>query len=502
MATAGRKGDLMKNASKQTLERLTRGLCIIGILSLCAPSLAHASSLPKMYPTYEYQGSWEDIGKQTALHFGDTIMYTSIVFNIFMSIGADETLAYYDEVKELIPDSIKQQMEGIAQGMSLYWSIPYETAWQWVLITNLGFDILNKHHLEEEAAGCTAFAFHSDAGTFLCHNTDNSAANVDLGSLIHYIPDNGDYSFLSLFSPAFVGAALAINEKGLALTYNVGGRNKNPGAGLTVLFKTREVMATCGSLSEAVDSFTALLDNGGMYGYSTSNFLIVDFNDGSMARIQVCGDEIRVTYGQELKQGITCLGFTNEFDDDFSPRSQSDLEKASVISSQARYARLMELLPSFEKYDIETCWKILTDSSNGEPTNDTICRRGDSTITTMANIFTDTTAYYTIGPPCEYLVTYDKPIEINLEQILIPSITGIVTAMGNPLPHAKVVLEAASADGINLKTYTDADGHYEFNNVESGTYRIQVTKFSHLPKRVNVQYQEGNEETLDINLLF
>lgn len=487
---------------KKRLGTVTRLLCIVGILFCCTAAFAQTSSLPRMYPTYAYQGTWEDIGKQTALHFGDTIIYTSIIFNNFMSIGAEETLAYYDEVKELIPDSIKQQMEGIAQGLSLYWSVSYETAWQWVLITNLGFDILNKHKLEDEATGCTAFAFHSDAGTFLCHNTDNTAANLKLGSLIHYIPDNGDYSFLSFFSPAFVGAALAINEKGLGLTYNVGGRNKNPGAGLTVLFKTREVMATCGSLTEAIDSFTSLFDNGGMYGYSTANFLIVDFNDASMARIQVCADEVKITYGQELKEGITYIGFTNEFDDDFSPRSESDLAKTSVISSQARYARLMEILPGFEKYDIETCWKILTDSSNGEPTNDTICRRGDSTITTMANIFTDATAYYTIGPPCEYLSIYDDPMAVTLKQILMPAVKGAVTALGKPLSHTRVVLESDSTEGITLKTYTDANGLYEFNNLPTGTYTIKAGKFPHLPRRVNMQYQEGNEETLDINLLF
>jgi hypothetical protein len=448
----------MKNPMKKRLEAFIWTLCLGGVLFWCPASFAQTAALPRMYPTYAYQGSWEDIGKQTALHFGDTIMYTGIIFNNFMGIGADETLAYYDEVKEFIPDSLQQQMEGIAQGLNLYWSVPYETAWQWVLIANLGFDILGKHKLDDEATGCTAFAFHSDAGTFLCHNTDNTAANLKLGSLIHYIPDNGDYSFISFFSPAFVGAALAVNEKGLALTYNVGGRNKNPGAGLTVLFKTREVMASCGSLSEAVDSFTTFLDNGGMYGYATANFLIVDFNDASMARIQVCGDEIRVTYGQQLKEGITCIGFTNEFDEDFSPRAESDLAKTSVISSRARYARLKELLPAFEKYDIETCWKILTDSSNGEPTNDTICRRGDSTITTLANIFTDTTAYYTIGPPCEYLSIYDTPIAVNLKQIILPSIKGAVSALGKPLPNTRVVLESASTEGITLKTYTDTNG--------------------------------------------
>jgi predicted choloylglycine hydrolase len=455
-----------------------------------------------MYPTVSCQGSWQEIGMQTARQFGDTIIYTGFVFNTFMGIGAEETSAYYDEIKDLIPLSIRQQMEGLAQGLSQYWSTPYDRAWEWVLIANLGFDIMNKHTLDKEEAGCTAFALHSGAGTFLCHNTDNSSANVDLGSLIYYQPDNGEYAFLSFFSPAFVGAALAVNDQGLAVTYNVGGRNKNPAAGLTVLLKTREAMATCASVAEAVESFQSFLDAGGTYGYSTSNFLFVDFKDSSMARIQVCSREIKVTYGRELKPGVTYIGYTNEFDDDFSQRTEADLAKSSVISSQARYKRLMELLPAFETYDLETCWEILTDKSGGESDNNTICRRGQSTITTIANIFTADTAYYAVGPPCEYLSQYGSPMAVNLAQKISPSIAGAVTALGRPLSQAQVSLEGLSVPGLAMKTCTDEHGGYLFNNLPPGTYRLRVKKFPHLTKRVVVEIQEGVPQTVNINLLF
>ena len=339
-------------------------------------------------------------------------------------------------------------------------------------------------------------------GTFLCHNTDNSSANVDLGSLIYYQPDNGDNAFLSFFSAAFVGAALAVNDKGLAVTYNVGGRNKQPAAGLTVLLKTREVMATCCSVAEAVESFQTFLDAGGTYGYSTANFLFVDFKDSSMARLQVCSNEIKVTYGQPLKPGVTCIGYTNEFDADFSPRTEADLAKTSVISSQARYKRLMELLPGFEKYDLETCWEILTDSSGGKSDNNTICRRGQSTITTIANIFTADTAYYAVGPPCEYLSQYGAPMAVNMAQKVQPSCAGQVTALGRPLAHVQVVLESTSAKGMTLKTYTNENGAYLFNNLESDTYRVRVKKFPHFPGRRVVDFQKGQQQTVDINLLF
>ena len=476
--------------------------CICGIFLFCTAPAVPAVSLPRMYPTCAYQGSWKEIGKQTTRHFGDTIIYTGMVFNTFMSIGAEETLAYYDEVKGLIPAAIQEQMEGLAQGLNEYWSIPYDRAWEWVLIANLGFDIMNKHNLDKEVQGCTAFALQSDAGTFLCHNTDNSSANVDLGSLIYYQPDNGDNAFLSFFSAAFVGAALAVNDQGLAVTYNVGGRNKQPAAGLTVLLKTREVMATCYSVAEAVESFQSFLDAGGTYGYSTANFLFVDFKDSSMARLQVCSNEIKVTYGQPMKPGVTCIGYTNEFDADFSPRTEADLAKTSVISSQARYKRLMELLPGFEKYDLETCWEILTDSSGGKSDNNTICRRGQSTITTIANIFTADTAYYAVGPPCEYLSQYGAPMAVSMAQKVQPSVRGTVTALGRPLAHVQVVLESTSVKGMTLKTYTNESGSYLFNNLESDTYRVRVKKFPHFPGRRVVDFQKGQQQTVDINLLF
>jgi len=264
-----------------------------------------------------------------------------------------------------------------------------------------------------------------------------------LTNFVHWLPSSNLFNHsLGRRKSNTGGASLAINEKGLALVYNVGGRNKNPMAGLPMLLKTRQIMTESDNLTQAVDSFTDFLDAGGTYGYATCNFLLVDFKDASMVRLQVCSDEIKVTYGQELKEGVTWLGHTNEFDNDFSPRSIEDLEKTSVLSSRARYERLMEILPAFDTYDLETCWEILNDSSGGESTNDTICRRGEKTVTTIANIFTEHTGYYTVGPPCEYLSMYDGPVTIDHDQPVKPSITGTVKIWGIlPLVRATVTLK-------------------------------------------------------------
>ncbi len=474
-------------------------IVVINLALLSCPA-AETEPLPRMYPTFSFEGSWEEIGKQTALRFRDTVILTGFVFENFIGINADTALSYYEEIEDIIPATIKEQMRGMALGLSEYWNISYANAWERTLIVNFGIDILNKNKYDPPDDGCTAFAFHSADGTFLCHNTDNSKSNLEMGSLIHYMPDNGDNAFISFFAPAFVGVSLAINDKGLALTYNVGGQNKNPAPGLPVLFKTREVMATSDNLTQAVDMFTDFLDEGHLYGYGTANFLLVDFNNATMARLQVCSDDIKVTYGRPLegKEGVTCLAFTNDFDEDFSTRDPDNINESSL----ERYERLLEILPGFEKYDIRTCWEMLSDTAGGDPTDNTICRRGEKTITTLTNIFTASTAYYTVGPPCEYFTMYDEPMSLVLDHGVKPSISGTVTALGRPLDRARVILKSDSNQGVEQTTYTDSTGLYAFNNLVEGTYRLQVNKFFHLPAMMSVDYQTGEEKQVDIKLLF
>ena len=401
-------------------------------------------------------------------------------------------------------------MKGLALGLNEYWSIPYDIAWKWVLIINFGFDLRNKNNIEKAALddkalneeACTAFAFHSVEGTFLSHNTDNIKSSMEPATLLHLVPDNGDNSFFTFFTPGFVGASLAVNSQNLALTYNVGGNNKNPMAGMPGLLKAREVMATCDTVAEAVKSFKSGLEAGGTYGYATTNFLIVDLDNGTMVRIQVCSDEIKVTYGKELKPGVKYIAFTNEFDDDFSPRPAEDLELEKVISSMTRYERLMELLSTYDKYDLKTCWDILNDTSGGEADYYTICRDdGDSHLTTMAHIFTATTSYYTVGPPCQYLAKYDA-MSFDSQDPVKSSTTGTVSARGRSLAKAKITLKSLDEQGLELKTYSAIDGTFTFNNLVPGRYRIKASKFFHFPRSITVDFDGQTPVDTNIKLLF
>jgi len=87
-------------------------------------------------------------------------------------------------------------------------------------------------------------------------------------------------------------------------------------------------------------------------------------------------------------------------------------------SSWERLEKLLAILTQFDTSDLDTCWEILSDTNGGEPNNNTICRKGYRTVTTVTNIFTKNKFYYTLGRPCEYLDIYDGPNVIDFSQLV------------------------------------------------------------------------------------
>ena len=128
-----------------------------------------------------------------------------------------------------------------------------------------------------------------------------------------------------------------------------------------------------------------------------------------MAKIQVRSEKVKLTYGEELKPGVTYLASTNHFDEDF----RSDDPDYYYESSFKRYERLMELLPALETYDAESCWTILTDHGDGEPDNNTISRDGSSTGTTVSRVFTADTMILHHRKAPHLSGTNNKPIAID-----------------------------------------------------------------------------------------
>jgi len=374
------------------------------------------NNIPMFNRFSSFKGSYEEMGRQVAHTFPDIIIYVADVFSI-IGVNSQVAQGYYDAIEDIIPDSIKAHMRGMAFGLTEVRPFSYETSWDIVVVGSL---FLNALKIADTAAstelpGCTAFAVASEAGTFLCHNTDNQKGNEHFGAAMYFEPNNGDNSYIHLFSPAFVDVGLGLNDKGLGITYNVGNPNVNATIGLPVLFMVRYVMEKASTLEEATEYFTDFIDNGNNYGHGGAIFLLVDFKDSSMAKIQVRSEKVKVTYGEELKPGVTYISSTNHFDEDFRDDPEYYYE-----SSWKRFERLMEILPQFDIYDLETCWTILSDHGDGEPNNNTISRSGSSTGTTLTNIFTADKVYYTTGMPHEYLDIYGEPVVIDFKSQIIP----------------------------------------------------------------------------------
>ena len=362
------------------------------------------NNIPMFSRYASFEGSYYEIGRQVAHTFPDLIIYLADIFTI-LGVTPLDAQDYYDAIVDLIPQSIKDHIEGMAVGLTEVRPFSYQTARDMIMVNSFAIELVNA----PEPTGCTAFAVSSAAGTFLAHNTDGQKTSEHMNAVMYYKPDNGDNSYVHLFTPGFVDVGLGLNDKGLGITFNLGGPNINATVGLPVLYMVRYVMEKATNLTEAINYFSDFLDTpGNYYGTSGAIMLLVDFNDSSMATIQVRSEKIKVTYGQELKPGVTFVAGTNYFLGDFNEDPDYYYE-----SSFLRLERLLEILPQFETYDLETCLTILSDHGDGEANNNTISRDGGFTITTVLNIFTYDKVYYTLGIPHEYLETYPGPIIIN-----------------------------------------------------------------------------------------
>jgi len=430
----------------------------------------------------ELKGSWHNIGRQVSQYFPEDVYGGAVLFSQAMGIPADEAREYYNQVESMIPADIKEELTGMAEGLADYYNFTPDYAWDLILIWNFGFDIFTKQQLEplDQAGACTAFCLNSEAGMFLGHNTDNYPSAKyptaeDYGVVYNFVPANGDQSFLHFFAPGFAGVVLAINESGIGVTFNVGRPNKDYTFGLPVTFMIREAVAKSRTLDEAIEYFQDFQEQGGHYAHQGANIIITDFKSKSMARLQITSGDMRVTYGQQLKPGVTYVACTNHFDDDFSPLSEAAKLDASNVSSISRYQRLMELLQQQTTYDLNACWTILTDHGDTTPNNKTICRKTPYTATTITNIFTSDKAYYTLGVPCEYLPYYGEPQTVDLKQIIKPAIAGAVKGLFFlPVAKAKITIEGVSVDGIKHSMCTRWNGKFAFNNLPAGTYNITI----------------------------
>lgn len=458
-----------------------------------------SDKIPKFAAVETYSGSWYEIGWQIAHTSPDLILSLG---EIMWAVGVtpEEALYYYNHpnVYPFISDSIKSHMQGMIDGLTDVRPISPAYATTIVMISSFALDAMYLTSTEEDS-GCTAFAVSSDNGTFLCHNTDGRKEILDYLQTMIFKPNNGDNSYLSFYSPGYVDLSLAINDKGIGITFNSGNPKVNMEIGLPVLFMARKVMEKASTLDEAVSLFTDHIDAGNNFGYVGAILLVVDFNNGSMAKIQVCSGAIDVKYGEELKTGVTYVRTANHFTDDFTQDPSYYYE-----SSWERLARLEHLLDNATSYGLGTCWNILRDHANSNPDNN-ISRKGPSNRTNISNIFTADTAFYTLGVPHEYYEVYGTTQQVSLSELSTLIRLASFTAVPKFFKVAVQWATEAEIDnaGFNLYRAESKDGIYTKINkqiIPADGSAIQGASYEYLDRDVqNGKTYWYKLEDIDLN---
>lgn len=372
------------------------------------------NGIEKFAPVKSFTGSWYEIGRQVGQTFPDNIIQFGEIMSDVLSYVAPEGWTpqiLYDTTLEWIPQSVQQHMQGMAMGITEVRPLSYAMAWDLVLTQNMAIELINMGNNMEtvptpEVVACTAFGVASPAGSFLGHNTDAQSPGYNINAIMYWKPTNGDYAYLTMDPPGWADVAFGLNEKGIAVTMNAGNPNTDAVMGMYANFLIRYSMEHAATLEEAVGMFEDHIAAGNTFSPTGVIIHYMDFNQNTMAKIQLRSEAIEVTYGQQSESSATYIGSANHFVGDFSPDPDYYYE-----SSEERYNRLMELMEQVQTFDLKGSWSILSDTNGGEPNNNTISRSS----TVFGTIMTANGIYYTISNPHEYLAEYGTPQFVSLD---------------------------------------------------------------------------------------
>ncbi|MCX5886758.1 MAG: C45 family autoproteolytic acyltransferase/hydrolase [Proteobacteria bacterium] len=376
------------------------------------------NGLDKIAPLATFKGSWYEIGRQVGQTYPDYLIeFGSIMGDVLEGYAPPDwpPQRYYDEIYDLVPQSIKDHLQGMAAGLSEVFPVSYDYAWDIVLKQNMATELLNMTNMSSipqspEATswirGCTAFAVSSEAGAFICHNTDAQTMGYNMSTVMYWQPDNGDNAYLTIDPPGWADVAFGLNDKGIAVTMNAGSPNVDALIGLPNNFMIRNVMEHASTLEEAVNYFQSFIDNGNNFGTGGAIVHLFDFNQSTMAKIQVRSAAIDVSYGQVSQYGVSYIASTNHYVGDFNPEPDYYSE-----SSFVRYDRLLELLENTQTFDLDACWAVLSDTNGGQANKDTISCKGGfgGASTVFGTVHASGGLYYVLGRPDAYLTEYSEP---------------------------------------------------------------------------------------------
>jgi len=385
-----------------------------------------SGAIDRIAPFSSFSGTWYEIGRQVGRAYPDNIIQFGQLFQtILAGFGPPGWTAqdFYNETEALIPQSVRDHMAGMAQGLVEVRTISPAIAWDLVLAQNMAVDLLNMARNMSPVPdppvadvlnllrGCTGFAVSSSVGTFLAHNTDaQSSSGVNTSVIMYWHPANGDYAYLTFDPPGWADVAFGLNEKGIGGTVNAGSPNTDAVFGYYYTFMLRYAMEHAATLDEAVAVFEDVFVRGETFGPTGALIHLVDFNTGRLAKIQLRSEELDVSYGEERVPGVVSIASANHFVGDFNPDPAYYYE-----SSWMRYDRLLHMLgDATAAFDLEGCWDILRDTRDGTPDDDaladdnTISRQGGfgGSSTTFGTIFTKDGMYYALGRPDAYFMQY------------------------------------------------------------------------------------------------
>jgi predicted choloylglycine hydrolase len=372
-------------------------ISLLGIVLACAyyfrtPIILYFTA-EKACPVITVSGTWEEMGYQLGSRpdFAGRIHRLTPMFA--KTCPYEKALAYYSRIKLLIPESILEQMKGLARGEAKVLDIPFDEAWKEILVWN--FFITSTY-----MRGCTAFAVSSEKGAFLAHNTDLEYLYALGGAVIVFKPSPGNgYSFVSFYQPAFTGVALGENSEGLAVVFNAAFPG-NRDYGLPPEMLARKILQECSTLEDAVAVFKSFLTQGGRFAHNGANFTFMDFKSRRMARVEVAPDRIEVDYGT-TRNSKTFIVATNHYRlmperndrDDFNTSSYARYERCTMLLDMARDISLPGVLTILSDHDEKACG-----------TDHTICRHKNLNVGTNSFLAFDDKFIlsYILGNPCRY----------------------------------------------------------------------------------------------------
>jgi hypothetical protein len=381
-----------------------------------------SAAIDRIAPIGVFSGTWFEIGRQVGRAYPDNIIDFGQLFEFILGLFGPHGWSaqdFYNETEALIPQSVKDHMAGMAEGLIDVRPISPAIAWDLVLAQNMAVDLLNMvrnmspvpdpevDQLLNALRGCTGFAVSSAAGTYLAHNTDaQGVAGVNISVIMYWHPTNGDYAYLTFDPPGWADAAFALNQKGIGVTVNAGAPNSDAVIGYYYTFMTRYAMEHAATLDEAVAVFEDVFARGETFGPTGALIHFVDFNTGRMAKIQLRSESMEVSYGEERVPGVISIGSANHFVGDFNPDPSYYYE-----SSWMRYDRLLDLLnDGAASFDLGGSWDILRDTNDGLADDNTISKQGGfgGSSTTFGTVFTEDGMYYALGRPDAYFMQYPE----------------------------------------------------------------------------------------------